>query len=68
MQGEHLATMMATTMDKMMQERENTTGLNQAIEMVIGTTGRFNGKDVSPYLEMYKVEMLILKMIAKSHN
>ena len=51
MNGEDLATMMAATMDRMMQVRHNTAGLDRAIETVIGTMGRFDGKDVSRYLE-----------------
>ena len=47
MNGEDLATMMVAAMDRMMQERDNTAGLDRAIETVVGTMGRFDGKDVS---------------------
>ena len=65
MNGEDPATMMAAAMDRMMQERNNTEGLDRAIEMVIGTMGRFDGKDVSRYLEGYRVEMLIRDVTAE---
>ena len=51
--------MIVATMEKIMQERENTTSLDQAIETVVGTTSRFNGKDVFCYLETYKAEVLM---------
>ena len=47
MNREDLTKMMAPAMDRMMQERDNTAGLDRAIETVVGTMGRFDGKDVS---------------------
>ena len=38
MEGEGFATMMTVTMDCMFQERENTIGLDKAIEMIMGKT------------------------------
>ena len=64
MNGEDLATMMVAAMDRMMQERDNTTGLDRAIETVVGTMGRFDGKDVSRYLEGYRAEMLMRDVTA----
>ena len=51
MNEEDLATMMVAAMDRMMQEQDNTMGLDRAIETVIGTMGRFDGNDISRYLE-----------------
>ena len=53
MNGEDLAMMMVAAMDRMLQERDNTAGLDRAIETIVGTMGRFDGKDVLRYLEGY---------------
>ena len=64
MNGEDLAMMMAAAMDRMLQERDNTAGLDRAIETIVGTMGRFDGKDVSRYLEGYRAEMLMRDVTA----
>ena len=64
MNGEDLTTIMVVAMDRMMQERDNTAGLDRAIETVVGTMGQFDGKDVSRYLEGYRAELLMRDVIA----
>ena len=59
MQGEDFVSMMFATMNRMMRKRENKVVLHKAIEMVIGTTNRVNGKEISRYLEVYKAKMLM---------
>ena len=59
MQGEDLTTMMVVVMDETMQERENTISLDRVIGTIIRMTSQFNEKDISRYLEAYKVRMLM---------
>ena len=39
--------------------RETTSGLDKAVESIVGKADRFNGKDVTNYLETFKAEMLM---------
>ena len=39
--------------------REGTGALDRAIEAVVGTIGRFSGKDATRYLASYRAEMLM---------
>ena len=49
----------AVTVDRLVNARESASGIDRAIETIVSTTGRFNGKDVTNYLEAYKAKMLI---------
>ena len=42
-----------------MSAREGTDALDRAIEAVVGTIGRFSGKDATRYLASYGAEMLM---------
>ena len=57
--AEELVEVMTATMDRLINLRESTIWLDRAIEIIVGTSRRFNGKDVSSYLEIYKAERLM---------
>ena len=59
MRGSDLVEAMASAMDRIVSAREGTGALNRAIEAVVGTIGRFNGKDATSYLASYRAEMLM---------
>ena len=59
MRGSDLAEAMASAVDQIVSAREGTGALDRAIEAVIGTIGRFNGKDATRYLASYGAEMLM---------
>ena len=50
---------MASAVDRIVSTREGTGALDRAIEVVVGTIGRFSGKDATSYLVSYRAEMLI---------
>ena len=50
---------MAMVVGRLVDARERASGLDRAIETVVGTTRRFIGKDVTNYLEAFKAEMLM---------
>ena len=54
-----LAEAMAVVVDCLLHARESSVGLDRAIETVVGTMGRFQGKDVTSYLEAYRAEMFM---------
>ena len=59
MRGSDLAEAMASAVDRMVNAREGTGALDRAIEAVVGTIGRFTGKDATKYLASYGAEMLM---------
>ena len=68
MRGSDLAEAMASTVDRMVNATEPlshrqshwaTGALDRAIEAVVGTIGRFTGKDATKYLASYGAEMLM---------
>ena len=59
MRGSDLVEAMASAVDRMVNAREGTGALDRAIEAVVGTIGRFTGKDATKYLASYSAEMLM---------
>mgnify|MGYP000359009556 CR=1 FL=1 len=59
MKGSELAKVMAVAVDRLVTAREGSSGLDKAIEMIVGTIGQFNRKDVRSYLEAYKAKMIM---------
>ena len=59
MRGSEVAEVMAVAVDRIVNAREGVGSLDRAIETIVGTTGRFNGKEVLTYLEAYKAKMLM---------
>ena len=50
MRGSDLSEAMAPAVDRIVSAREGTGALDRAIEAVVGTIGRFSGKDATKYL------------------
>ena len=50
---------MTVLVDHLVNAREGITVLDRAIETVVSTMGRFNGRDSTSYLDAYKAEMLM---------
>ena len=59
MRGSELAEAVATAVDQIVSAREGTGTLDRAIEAIVGTIGRFSGRDVTSYLESYMAEMVM---------
>ena len=59
MRGSDLTEAMASSVDRIVSAREGTGALDRAIEAVVGTIGRFSGKDATRYLASYRAEMLM---------
>jgi hypothetical protein len=59
MRGADLAEAMASAVDRIMSAREGAGALDRAIEAVVGTIGRFSGKNATSYLEAYRAEMVM---------
>ena len=59
MRGSELAEAMTVSVDRLVNVLENAGGLDRAIETIVGTSNRLNGKDVTSFLEAYKAEMLM---------
>ena len=59
MRGSDLVEAMALAVDRIVSAREGTSALDRAIEAVVGTIGRFGGKDTTSYLEAYRAEMVM---------
>ena len=49
----------AAVVDRLVNTREGSSGLDKAIEMVMGLSDRFIRKYVSRYLDAYKAKMLM---------
>ena len=59
MRGSELAEAMAVAVDRLVSAREGTGALDRAIESIVGTIGRFGGKNATSYLEAYRAEMIM---------
>jgi hypothetical protein len=59
MRGAGLAEAMASAVDRIVSAREDANALDRAIEAVVGTIGRFGGKNATSYLEAYRAEMVM---------
>jgi hypothetical protein len=59
MRGADLAEAMASGVDRIVSVREGAGALDRAIEPVVGTIGRFSGKNATSYLEVYRAEMVM---------
>ena len=57
MRRSELAEPMASTVDRIVSAREGTCTLDMAIEAIVDTTCRFNGRDATSFLEAYKAEI-----------
>ena len=68
MRGSDLAEAMASAVDRIVSAREGTSTLDRAIEAVVGTIGRFSGKDAMSYLEAYRVEMVVTDIPEERHG
>ena len=49
----------AVTVDRLVNARESASGIDRAIETIVSASSRFNGKDVTNYLEAFKAEILM---------
>ena len=67
MRGSDLAEAMASAVDRIVSAREGIGALDRAIEAVVGTIGRFNGKDATRYLASYGAEMLMRDIPEERH-
>jgi hypothetical protein len=54
MRGADLAEAMASAVDRIVNAREGGNALDRAVEAVVGTIGRFGGKDATRYLETFR--------------
>ena len=59
MRGSELAEAMVSAVDRTVSACEGTGALDKAIEAIVGTIGRFGGKDATSYLEAYRAEMVM---------
>ena len=59
MRGSELAEAMVVVVDRLVNARESTSGLDRVVETIVGMTGRFNRKNIMNYLEAFKAEMLM---------
>ena len=59
MRGSKLVEAMASAVDRIVSAREGTGALDQAIDAIVGTIGRFGWKDAMSYLEAYRAEMIM---------
>ena len=57
--GTELAEAMVAAVDRLVSAREGTGALDRAIESIVGTIGRFGGKNATSYLEFYWSEMVM---------
>ena len=59
MRGNELVEAMAVAVDRLVSAREGMGALDRAIEAIVGTIGRFGGKNATSYLEAYRAEMIM---------
>ena len=59
MRGTELVKAMVAAVDRLVSAREGTSALARAIESIVGTVGRFGGKNATSYLEAYWFEMVM---------
>ena len=67
MRGSELAEAMAAAVDRIVSAREGTGALDRAIEAIVGTIGRFDGKDATSYLVAYRAEMVMRDIPEERH-
>ena len=60
MTGSDLTEAMASAVDRIVSAHEGIGALDRIIEAVVGTIGRFGGKDATSYLEAYQAEMVMM--------
>ena len=59
MRGSELTKVIAVAVDRIVNSWEGTSTLDRAIEAIVDMIGRFNGKDVTSYLEAYRAKMIM---------
>ena len=59
MRGSELAQAIAIAVNRLVSAREGASTLDRAIESIVGTMGRFGGKNATSYLEAYRAEMVM---------
>jgi hypothetical protein len=59
MRGADLAEAIGSAVDRIVSACEGAGALDRAIEAVVGSLGRFGGKDATSYLEAYRAEMVM---------
>ena len=59
MRGSELTEAMTVIVDLMVNARKGMRTLDRAIEAIFGMIDRFNGKDVTSYLEAYRAKMIV---------
>jgi hypothetical protein len=59
MRGADLAEAIGSAVDRIVSAREGAGALDRAIEAIVGSIGRFSGKDATRYLEAYRAEMVM---------
>ena len=59
MMGLDLAKALASVVDRIVSAHKGTGALDRAIEAVVGTIGRFSGRDATSYLASYRAEMVM---------
>jgi hypothetical protein len=59
MRGADLVEAIASAVDQIVSAREGAGALDRAIEAVVGTIGRFSGRNATNYLEAYRAEMVV---------
>ena len=67
MRGSDLAKAMASVVDRIVSAPEGTRALDRAIEAVVGTIGRFSGRDATSYLVSYRAEMVMRDIPEERH-
>jgi hypothetical protein len=50
---------MASAVDRIVNAHEGANALDRAVEAVVGTIGRFGGKNATSYMEAYRAEMVM---------
>ena len=54
-----ISNLLAMVMDHMLHERDNTMGLDKAIESIVVALGHFDGRKIFRYVVSYKLEMYL---------
>ena len=57
--GIEIAEALASAIDRIVSARTGTGALNRAIKAIVGTIGRFDGKDATSYVEAFRAEMVM---------
>ena len=59
MRGTELVKAMVAAVDRLVSAREGTGALDSVVESIVGTVGRFGGKNATSNLEVYRSEMIM---------